>query len=527
MKYLPYARKCKSARFAFRIHLGLDWIRRLYVGELEALPLTEPAISSVRGSIMAVKAFRFNKSNLKALVQDSKIGVVRDTEINGLKFKVGARRSVFLFEKRVSGKKSAPAVTITIGAFPAVGLDEARQEARRLANLCERGIDPREDWKSEPKRVITFHMAVEKFFSVKRELSKYTLAKYRNIVTNHIPKAWHGKDLTAITSEMIVGQFHAIRERSSDKCWEFLKVFLNIWNTCAPFFRDRKNQRLLKQSPIPEARNMLKNVPRQRPKRSVIPANLLGKFVVTVERLRTGEISMVSDKRRPPSPVEVRMCDIALLTLFTGFRFGEVRWLKWDWIDLDHGTIHLPGDARNDGDDWEGTKNRKDHYVPLSSYAWDLLKRIHDGGTASPYVFPAVTKPDQPVCRHQPAFKTIAKLIGIHYSPHASRRTFASAADEAGLGFLTVKRLLNHSFQGGVTGGYIVAGFNPDKERANFQKVCDYILDRRAEYLGETCKKDRGLDINKAMGKLKRYALELGLDPQQVLKGNGETPIVA
>jgi len=28
-------------------------------------------------------------------------------------------------------------------------------------------------------------------------------------------------------------------------------------------------------------------------------------------------------------------------------------------------------------------------------------------------------------------------------------------ADEAGLGFLTVKRLLNHTFQGGVTGGYI------------------------------------------------------------------------
>jgi len=85
---------------------------------------------------MAIQAIRFNKSNLTARVHHNKFEVVRDVEISGLKFKAGAKRSVFYFEKRISGK-TAPAITITLGAFPAVSVEEARQEARRLANLCE------------------------------------------------------------------------------------------------------------------------------------------------------------------------------------------------------------------------------------------------------------------------------------------------------------------------------------------------------------------------------------------------------
>ena len=485
---------------------------------------------------MAIKSIRFNKSNLTAFSQAKKAIIVRDTEISGLKFKAGAKRSVFQFEKRVSGKKNAPAITITIGAFPAISLDEARQEARRLANLCERGIDPREkarelkrqqeQGKGPEGRVITIQVAVEKFFSVKKELARNTLLKYHNIVDNHFPTEWRGKDITAITPEMIVHQFHAIREHATEKCWEFLKVFLNIWNTCAPFFRDRKSQRILKQSPIPEARNMLKNVSRPRPKRSVIPASLLGKFVVTVESLRTGECSMGPDYGRLPSSVEIRMCDIALLTLFTGFRFNEARSLKWEYVDLENGIIRLPGDARKETGTFEGTKNRQDHHVPLSTYAWGLLKKIHcDRSTVNPYVFPAVNRLNRPVTRLHTVFTIISTMLGTHYSPHTSRRTFASAADEAGLGFLTVKRLLNHSYEGGVTGGYIVAGFNPDKERANFQKVCDYILDRRAEYLGESHRTKEGPVISEAMNKLRRYALALGLDPSTVITESSEEMI--
>lgn len=215
------------------------------------------------------------------------------------------------------------------------------------------------------------------------------------------------------------------------------------------------------------------------------------------------------------------MCDIALLNLFTGFRFIEAQNLKWEYVDLENGIIRLPGDAREEMGDFDGTKNHHDHGIALSSYVWELLRRCHEErGSLNPYVFPSVNNGEipKPVCRNVRIFDRITALIGTHYSPHTSRRTFASTADDAGLGFLTLKRMLNHKYKGDVTSGYIVRGFNPEKDRKNFEKVCSYILERRAEYLGEKKRNDRGFSHDVALQKLKRYALELGLDLGEVVE---------
>lgn len=91
---------------------------------------------------MVTKAIRFNKTSISSFVQGEAYITLKDTVVFGLKFMVGKRRSVFQFEKRISGHKGAP-ITITIGAFPAISDGRAKQEAYRLAGLCERGIDPR------------------------------------------------------------------------------------------------------------------------------------------------------------------------------------------------------------------------------------------------------------------------------------------------------------------------------------------------------------------------------------------------
>ena len=112
---------------------------------------------------------RFNKSTLAALVRAGVAITVRDSEVPGLKFEVRPQRSVFQFEKRISGRKGS-AITMTLGAFPAVPIEEARQEARRLANHCERGIDPRNEKKQRPgqESPILLNDALERFFEEKR-----------------------------------------------------------------------------------------------------------------------------------------------------------------------------------------------------------------------------------------------------------------------------------------------------------------------------------------------------------------------
>ena len=109
-------------------------------------------------------------------------------------------------------------------------------------------------------------------------------------------------------------------------------------------------------------------------------------------------------------------------------------------------------------------------------------------------------------------------MIDCHFSLHACRRTFASVADAAGLGFLTVKRMLNHHFQGGVTGGYIVRGFNPASDRENFQKVCNYILERRQAYLQKQDGNGNQEDFNDAINQVRQLVTALGLSERELVQ---------
>ncbi len=460
---------------------------------------------------MALLTVRFNKTKLLSLVHDGQTVIVKDSEVNGLKFKVGQVRTVFQFEKRISGCKGSP-ITVTIGAFPIVSIDEARQEARRLANLCEKGLDPRRVRDDSEPLSLTVQAALDKFFQIKAGVSFTTMRGYRQVARNQFPKRWLKLELASITPEMLVDQFHEIRKTARKQCWYFLKTFGNIWNSCAPYYKDARGKRLLGVNPIPEARLMLQHIVPDTPKRTVIPKSALGKFVVSVERLRGGTKRADNTQLRLAPASVAAMCDIVLLSLFTGFRFNEARHLKWDYIDLERGLIHLPGKVFSGQGEFEGTKNHQDHWIPLCTYAWSQLRTLRQSRTsASPYVFPSPKDPSKPAGRYCRVFRRIAELMGSPFSPHATRRTFASAANEAGIGFLAVKRMLNHAYQGGVTGGYIVPGFNPEKERVHFQKVCDFILERRAEYLGQ---KTAPTHIDKdALLKLKRYALNLGIDP--------------
>ncbi len=68
---------------------------------------------------------------------------------------------------------------------------------------------------------------------------------------------------------------------------------------------------------------MFKNIRRAAPKCAVVNKHVHGKYVVVVEQLPSGAIPMGSKRKRGASAGVVRMCDIALLSLFTAFRFTE------------------------------------------------------------------------------------------------------------------------------------------------------------------------------------------------------------
>ncbi|CAM2005683.1 integrase arm-type DNA-binding domain-containing protein [Acanthopleuribacter pedis] len=274
------------------------------------------------------KTVRFNKTLLTGLVRDQQSGTIKDREVAGLKFTVGKKRSCFVFEKRISGRKSSP-IKITIGAFPAVSIDEARRLARSYANLCEQGLDPREEQPKKRARPeeqsVPLRAAVEKFFEIKEGLSPRTLRGYRHEVNHHFPAEWMELDIRSVTPEMLVEQFNEVRKTARDRCFTFLKVFSNVWNTCSPYFKGPDGEWLLQTNPIPHARRMLKYVKPDQRRRQFIPASSLGKFVVTVENWVQNKIP-----RQKTTDLSQRFCNLVLLCLFTGMRGIEARSLRWD-----------------------------------------------------------------------------------------------------------------------------------------------------------------------------------------------------
>lgn len=196
-----------------------------------------------------------------------------------------------------------------------------------------------------------------------------------------------------------------------------------------------------------------------------------------------------------------------LTTLFTGMRRGEVCGLRWDCVDLEHGTITInkqlqnipgqPGSYR-----LVSTKNGKSRTLKASHFVVDLLcqqkaeqeeiKRLvgelwHDEG----YVFcNAVGEHLSPSTVYH-NFKRVASDIGMPAARlHDLRHSYAVASLRAGDNIKTVQSNLGHhtaSFTLDVY-GHVTA----QMQQASADRMDAYIRTVSAEAKRETIRENKG-----------------------------------
>lgn len=192
---------------------------------------------------------------------------------------------------------------------------------------------------------------------------------------------------------------------------------------------------------LTEARGWYK----EKRRRTFIPFNALPAFFQAIHQLDS-----------------TRMRDIFLLLMFTGLRSGEARTLQWADVDLSAGVITL-----------HDTKNGHDATIPLSSYAWRLL-RIRRLGATSRWVFPGYTKKDAPLASlWGSSLRTLSRLSGVTFCPHDLRRLFISIGDDLEIKTEIVKALVNH-VSDDVTEGYTIRSV--ERLRRSTQRITDAIL---------------------------------------------------
>lgn len=164
---------------------------------------------------------------------------------------------------------------------------------------------------------------------------------------------------------------------------------------------------------------------------------------------------------RDGAPGDPTSADYLRFVLLTGVRGGESHGNEYNDgilvrdVDLAGARIRLPD-----------TKNRGDHILYLSKQAHDIVKTHAAGKSPEARVF-AVKDPGKTLHR-------ICEMAGVGlHAPHEIRDTFASVA-EGLVSAYTLKRMLNHSDAGDVTGmSYIGLGEAP--LRAGWQTVADFI----------------------------------------------------
>ena len=307
-------------------------------------------------------------------------------------------------------------VKYTLGRYPKITLLEARQAAREIISLVERGLDPK-DVKTTPER---FEIAFQEFLErhVSQNRSKYEVK--RQLKHDLLP-AFEGMLITDITKRDIIKVLDKAVDRGAN-------VMANrLLSTLRKFFSWALARDLVTDNPCKTLEQPSKEHPRDR----VLNHQEIKLFWNSVEYL--------SDNNDPTKAYE-RYFKFLLLC---GQRRTEVAEMRWE--EVDQNTWHLPA-ARS--------KNAKSHSVPLTEY---MLRIIGPKSNETGFVFSLTGKhPINNIGRVTSRLKTIMEQEAsgkyvADWKPHDLRRTVASEMARLGIYQEVLERLQNRS--GGKLGG--------------------------------------------------------------------------
>lgn len=344
---------------------------------------------------------------------------------------------------------------LTLGAFPTIGLDDARKLANRALRLVAEGNDPAFD-KVEARRKVQAGVGDEQTFSdawdrylkeyVKPNLKPRTAHELERLFKTLILPKFKRRRLKEVQPYDIKGICTAQITRGAPSQASHVFVALRqFFNWCVEHVILEKNPcDGLKQPKASEARER----------------------VLTDQEIKwfwkaCGEIGY------PFGPMN-------RLLLLTGARRDEIRSLTEREIDKAAHVITLPG---------KRTKNKREHVIYLSDLARDVLKfpRVKNthGWLFTTTGETAVSGFSRAKAILDAKMKEYADEAGSVIDPwviHDLRRTAASGMARLGITLPAIERCLNHisgSFAG-IVGVYQRHEFAPEKQAA-FEVWGDYI----------------------------------------------------
>jgi integrase len=316
----------------------------------------------------------------------------------GIRVTAGGNRS-FVLNYTANGVERRK----TIGPWPLLSVEAAREAAKDLAAKARLGEDPLQEERDKRGEVTVAALCdlfVEKHVAHKRPA---TVAEYTNILNHDVLPKFGKRVVTSIKRYEVADLHRAISKRAPVQANRVLAVLGALFS----FAIDR----------------------------DLAEVNPCSKVERNYEAKRTRYLSEDELRRLHAALVEMQDQDVAdmfRLMLLTGARTTETRVAKWSDFDLDRGEWLKP--ARS-------TKQKRDHLTHLSPPAVEILRRLRARHPDDKALFPGIR--DRQADYQFNRLRDAAKIA--NFRKHDLRHCFASATISAGFALADVGALIGHS----------------------------------------------------------------------------------
>lgn len=324
---------------------------------------------------------------------------IRDAKQKGLYIDVTPNGTItFYFRQALDGEM----VNERIGPFGPITIEQARMRAAELASMVARGENPNEH--SAPKRgELTLGDLFQHYIDTHGKKSTKTWAVMeKDFARNSGDLA--AKKLSRITNAMAEDLHSQLaKERGRYTANRTIQLLRAVFN------KGKRSKLFFGENPF-EGITLYKEQPRER-------------FLTKAEakKLLTALEVHPNDTLR----------DFITLCLFMGLRKNNLMSLRWDYIDLDEGTLRLPD-----------TKNGTIQTIALGEHELAILKSRESD--ESPWVFPGADK-SKHMTDIKKAWMTFRDTVKLgDCTIHDLRRSLGSSMANANVNIALVKNALHH-----------------------------------------------------------------------------------
>jgi integrase len=360
----------------------------------------------------------------------------------GLRLRAGGKRT-WLIQYRI-GKKQR---RLRLGTVATLDADKARQAAKERLAAVELGHDPQADKaKARARAAVTLGSLVDRFLAFKQPVLRANSYRASRLYLQIHWRPLHGLPMHEVSRRDVASRLVEIVTANGPVAASRARAALSS------LFSWAVREGLCESNVVAAT-----NEPAQPKSRDRV--------------LTDGELAEIWAACRDDDHGR-----IVKLALLTGARREEVGAMTWSELDLESGTLSIPG---------ERTKNHRPHLIPLVAFALAVIEPVprRDGNdhlfgkTANGFNGWAAAKYKLDArileARRKAAEKAGKPLDEVKpmmpWRLHDLRRTAAtSMADQLGIQPHIIEAVLNHfsGHKSGVAGIYNKAGYSAEKRQA-------------------------------------------------------------